>query len=224
MGRSAASITDDFNRASLGANWTQTNAWNGSVTTNSSLYFTAAGSNRSARYTAATPSSDQWAQIRVQAPGGNIDTSYFCGVKVRSTGANDAGTDGRSHYGLIWQADASDGSAKTTALWRMNSGTNTVLATTKTLVIALNDTIELEVYGSNPVVLVPYRNGAVITALCNVGSTYEDSSGSRISSGGGVGIFASVTLLGDDLAAGDYSAAAGPAIPVFMNQYRQRAL
>lgn len=154
--------TDNFNRASLGANWTQQNAANaGNVQINASIQ---ADGQYSAQPTDQHPTAvwagtgtftDDHYSLATLKVISDLGTNYRVGVTTRASGS--AGT--RTHYEAYVINNGTG--AKTTHICRWNNGTRTALANT-TVAWAANDTIRLVSIGTSHKV---YRNGAEITAL-----------------------------------------------------------
>lgn len=161
MARTAIA-TDDFNRASLGANWSQiANGIGGSISINSSTRATGAtgnyAENAAARWVGAgTFTANQYAAAKLL----NFDfqsANYWAGVIVRASGDTDAA---RDFYYAIVQMDGG-GPSYTTRVGKVVNGTHTSLANVGQA-WSVNDVISLEVEGTS---LRVFRNGTQITGL-----------------------------------------------------------
>lgn len=191
--------TDNFNRASLGADWAQLYPFNGSLVINSSIRLSSdtsslASSSTAGRWVGAgTFTDDQYAKIAIKFLD-DISTSHWGGVIVRASADQDSARD--FYYAIVESSGA--GPNYTTRVGKIVNGTHTSLATSS-VAWAVNDTIELEVEGS---ALRVFKNGTQITAL-NVTDTalttgkpgaitnqffyLDDWEGGNITGGGGGG-------------------------------------
>lgn len=139
--------TDNFNRASLGANWANQNTNWGTVQTSGSTVFTANASNTNneavARWVGAGSfTDDQYSEVTI---GGLtfLSASFAVGVIVRAS----ADTNGdRDHYFAEVQAD-SGGPNYTTVLGKVVNGTRTELHSAA-LAWVDTDKLSLEVEGT----------------------------------------------------------------------------
>lgn len=139
--------TDNFNRASLGANWANQNPNWGTVQTSGSTVFTANASNTNneaiARWVGAGSfTDDQYSEVTI---GGLtfLSASFAVGVIVRAS----ADTNGdRDHYFAEVQAD-SGGPTYTTVLGKVVNGTRTELHSAA-VAWADTDKVSLEVEGT----------------------------------------------------------------------------
>lgn len=122
------------------------------------VYPNSSGAEMGAFWNADSFNDDQYSQVTL--------SSLTAGLAI---GASVRGVAGGTYYGLYMEGS-------TYYLFRMNSGTWTQLATgTESWVDA--DTLRLEVSGSTTCALVMKHNGV------QFGSTYNDTSGSRLTSG-----------------------------------------
>lgn len=168
----ATSWSDDFNRASLGTNWTVNGG--GSIYSSTEFQFTAGLGIEYAFYNAVTFTDNQFAQTKLS----NLSTNANkMGPAVRINSA------GNTFYTLRCYATICEfykfvsGATGTGSLPSIGGYTPT-----------LGDTVRLEVTGSNPVVLHAYKctDGAACTSKVNLGTagyTYSDSDADRIVSG-----------------------------------------
>lgn len=147
------SATDDFNRASLGGNWTQRRTFFGNVTIITSTYASGAASGLGvqATYPTATSINDQYVSADVVGLGSIFGTSV--GVVARMSGQDTSGTDTRTFYYLV----ATDTATTDLVLGKCVNGTETALATVTTPVVDGN-TLRLEVEGTT---LRAYLNGVL---------------------------------------------------------------
>lgn len=161
MARTAIA-TDDFNRASLGANWAQiANGVGGSISINSSTRATGAtgngAENAAARWVGAgTFTANQYAAAKLL----NFDyqnANYWAGVIVRASGDTDAARD--FYYAIVQMDDG--GPSYTTRVGKVVNGTDTSLANVDQA-WSVNDVISLEVEGTS---LRVFRNGTQIAGL-----------------------------------------------------------
>lgn len=196
MGRSVVA-TDNFNRASLGTDWTQLDTFDGSLIINTSIRLDSDNSSLGSSSPvgrwdgAGTFSDNQYAKITVKALD-NIAAGHWGGVIVRASADQDAARD--FYYAIIESVGA--GPTYTTRVGKVVNGTHTSLAST-TQTWSIDDTIELEVEGSD---LRVYRNGSQITAL-NVTDTALTT--------GKPGAITNATFYLDDWEGGDVTAAGG---------------
>lgn len=160
--------SDNFDRASLGADWAQLNAGNaGSITIGASTYAVGAGGAAEnlvacARWVGAgTFSDNQYAKATVQNLG-FFGNNYWVGVIVRASADTD---NARDFYAAVVCDDG--GSNRTTRLGKTVNGTWTLIAST-VLTWASNDTIAIEVEGAS---LRVYQNDAEIAALASTDSS-----------------------------------------------------
>lgn len=189
--------TDNFNRASLGANWSQQNAANaGNVQIDSSIrahgQYNAQPTDQHATAVWAGSGSfnDDQYSLATLLTIDDLGTANRVGVTTRASGS--AGT--RTHY-EAYVINNGVGN-KTTHICRWVNGTRTALANT-TVAWAANDTLRLVSIGTGHKV---YRNDAEITALAvtdsNIttgkpgisstsGNYLDNWDGGNITSGGG---------------------------------------
>ena len=191
--------TDDFNRASIGSNWTGTNQLENEITIYSSTKCTGAtantSSNRMHGYWSGTGtfSDDQYSQIVVTGVS-EITASYSVGVGVRNSTDTGANRDG---YWFEFQEDS--GTAKTTRILKVVNGSVTQLSTT-TINWADGDTMRLDIIGSD---LKAYRNDTLISALNVTDTALTTGKPGITGSGGSSGPWA------DSWVGGDVTAGAG---------------
>lgn len=154
--------TDNFNRASLGANWTQQNAANaGNIQINASIQIEGQYSaqptdqHATAVWAGAGTFNDDQYSLATLVTLTDAGTAYRSGVTTRATGS--AST--RTHYEAYVIHNGVGN--KTTHLCRWVNGTRTAIANT-TVAWAANDTIRLVSIGTSHKV---YRNDVEIAAL-----------------------------------------------------------
>lgn len=141
--------TDDFNRASLGANWTNLNTDWSSVRISSSTFIDCSGAGAISSQGAAavwagsgTFTNDHYSSIVVNGLS-FLSSDYRIGVIVRaSTDTNGA----RDFYGFEVAAD-SGGPTYTATLYKIVNGTYTAL-NSAAITIANGDRLELEAEGT----------------------------------------------------------------------------
>jgi hypothetical protein len=191
--------TDNFNRASLDANWAQLNSFWGSIgiTASTRVYGSVdrtPGDGAAARWVGAgTFTDDQYSSLVVGALTW-LTTSYNIGVICRAS----ADTDGtRDYYGASVCMDAA-GPTYTTVLYKVVNGTITTLHSAAAT-WAVSDRIELEVEGTT---LRVCKNG---TAL---GGSFTQTDSSLSTGAPGVALGGGTTIYGDDWEAGTITAAA----------------
>lgn len=198
----ALPATDNFNRASLGANWTQRRSFDGDVLIVTSTHAQGGFPDAQATWNADTFPDDQYAQAKLAAWG----TVYaqWAGPVVRMTGSKPTSTDTRSFYAY----EAYDGGGATEhRIRKLVSGTQTVIWSEATTAFANGDTLRLEVQGTT---LRAYRNGSLVR-------TETDSS----LTSGEAGVTAGADVGLDDFEAGALTAAGGQA-PRSTHQFRMR--
>lgn len=203
--------SDDFNRASLGANWAQAGpilpgGFLADLRIRSSLYAEASGQGADAvgRWVGAGSfEANQFAKATLANVGyWGVSTRAGVAVCVQPNRGTVSAPES-SYYAVRVHGDASG--AKTTSLVRVVNAVETVLAST-TMTWSTGDTIELERDGTT---LRPYRNGSAIAAL-----TVSDSA----ISGGVPGALcrAAGAIYLDDWSGGNITAGgSGPAGPTF---------
>lgn len=127
------------------------------------------------------------------------------GVLVRASGT--AGSANDSGYFVYWD------SANVKIYKRVN-GTNTLLKDCGAVSFAINDTLEARVVGtgSGSITISAYKNNTFIDSTLNDTTVYNT---------GDPGLYLN-GYQGDDFDVTDLAVAGGSAVPVFMNQYRQR--
>lgn len=186
-------VTDNFNRADGGLGANwTTNALYGAPQIVSNQLSNDAGT-KGAYYTGVAFANDHYAQAKLVA--------NLVGVSVRVVN-----TGGESNF---YNFDANSGSGAIRIFKYKNNVGATVL-TSDTITVNANDVLYLEAVGS------------ALTAKIN-GSTVLTTSDSEFTTGS-PGIFLGNTGADvlDDFEGGDTGGGATTAIPVFMNQYRQR--
>lgn len=185
--------TDDFNRASIGTDWSAVNSDFGSIVTVSSTH-----AEGSAQWPIATAicskwvgsgsfNDDQWASVVIGAMSA-LSVDYYTGVAVRVGTGNNAT---RSYYGAIVCYDPSGGN-NTTKLFKVVAGTTTTL-NSGTVAWANGDRIDLEVEGTT---LRLCKNGTPLGGAF----TQTDSSLST----GLPGVVGTSSTSGDDWQAGNF--------------------
>ncbi len=196
MARGSAVATDDFNRASLGANWSQTNSDYGSMQTVTSTYLNGSSNydllvngGPSAKWVGAGSfNNDQWASLVITSPSGLL-LEYFLGVMVRASGTNAT----RSYYAAVVSYDQTGGNC-TLRLMKCVSGTNTSLHSAS-VAFATGDRIEIEAEGTT---IRLCQNGSVLSAY-----TTTDAAIST----GAPGVIGGASTHGDDWQAGNFATA-----------------
>jgi hypothetical protein len=192
--------TDNFNRASLGADWANLNAGWGSVSIESSTVAYSSGAwvigsqEAVARWVGAgTFTDDQYAScVILETPYQSVD--YYCGVCVRAS----ADTDGsRDYYGAIVQFDRAS-SPYPTVLFKVVNGTYTSLYNA-TYAWAVNDRIELEVEGTE---LRVCKNGTPL------GGSWTTTDASLSTGKPGIIVSGSTAVSADDWEGGNITSAA----------------
>jgi len=140
----ALPATDNFNRASLGANWTQVTGSLHNVEIFSSTEARSDGtSNEAAAYwNADTFADDQYSEVVLSYGDGGVD-SPDCGPLVRCHASSE------QYY--LATCDVWDNIIK---IYRNNGGTYTQLGANISATIAINDTIRLEMVGTTLEVFV----------------------------------------------------------------------
>ena len=199
--------TDNFNRASLGADWTQQNTGNaGVISINSS---TKAEGQYGVQPTdeiatvvwagSGTFTDDQYASIKVLnvTSGGGSTDRVAATARASGTGAS------RSYYEAVCKFNS--GGTPTIELAKWVTGTRTILHSAATA-LANNDTLEIEVEGTTVRVL---KNG---TAL---GGSFTQTDASI--STGKPGFGATVATYGDDWDGGNITS--GGSIAAISNYY-----
>lgn len=179
--------SDNFNRASLGANWSQLRTSSG-IIIGGSAYITSDNYTALAVWAGAGVfTDDQYSVLKLYDDPNYTDDQF--GVVVRGSGLD---TTYQCYY-VRFDDQASHGNELQTVIYRVNAGVISGALATANLTWDIGNTIELEVIGSNPVVLTVYKNGSP-TAI-----TYSDSSADRISTGGNPGVVINGQgLRGDD--------------------------
>lgn len=190
--------TDDFNRASLGANWTNINVSNGgNLSIDSSIRITGQYSSFGDDANAAVAmwvgagsfTNDQYSSLKLtNFISAGQGASYPIGVAVRASGSDAS----RSYYAAV----VKDSASNTTRLFKVVSGALTQLATTTGTTWADNDVITIECEGT---AIRVFKNATQITAL--------NSTDSSIASGA-TGVAGVNALYGDDWDGGNITAAA----------------
>lgn len=191
--------SDDFNRASLGANWTQLNpALAGSISIDSSTQvhaaftFVSAGSTAAVRWAGTgTFSNDQFSSVKLTTISGS-GNNYKMGAIARAG----AGIDGSRAWYEVSVTGLASG-PYTTEIVLQNGGTRTVLYSA-TLSWATNDTVDIEVEGST---IRACKNGTPLGGSWTVTDTTLTTGKPGVVASGASVIF------GDDWVGGDVTAA-----------------
>ena len=193
--------TDDFNRATLDANWAQIVAGSASVVIDGSIRIHSGTSfypGAVARWVGAgTFNADQYSKIAMVSEDTNInDPTYtLIGAVVRCSADTDAGRD--FYYYRIMESSGQYGNAiRLTQLGKFVNGASSVLDSGD-LQWNEGDTIELEVVGN---VLTGYRNGTA------TGHTATDSDIAT----GQPGVIVGGICYGDNWEAGNVTAGTTP--------------
>lgn len=148
--------SDDFNRASLGANWDQTNAFNGSVNIVSSTLVSAAHSQEcAARYVSGTFAADQYSSLELVT--WNQFGNNRIGVAARMSPDDDGN---RDHYEYVI-FDNNGSTTKTTELAKVVNGSRTIL-TSSSVLWASGDRIEIECEGTT---IRGLKNGTEVVSV-----------------------------------------------------------
>jgi hypothetical protein len=189
-------ITDNFNRASLGANWQQLNPTFGDITINASTVVWgpnsfAIDSAQAARWVGSgTVDDDQYAALKYVTVGGIGAADYGVGVICRAS----TDTDGnRDFYYFIVQDN------QNAELGKVVNGTKTALHNAA-VSWSSGDIVALEVEGTT---LRACKN---LTAL---GGSWTQTDSSLTT--GGVGVLGMGAIAGDDFDAGDITSSSGTA-------------
>jgi hypothetical protein len=190
-------ITDNFNRASLGANWQQLHPLWGDITINASTVVrgpnsTVIANAQAARWVGSgSVTNDQYAALKYVTVGGIGAADYGVGVICRAS----TDTDGtRDFYYFVVQDN------QVAELGKVVNGTATALHTAS-VTWASGDVVALEVEGTT------LRACKGTTPL---GGSWTQTDSSLTT--GGVGVLGMGAIDGDDFDAGDITAAAaGPA-------------
>jgi hypothetical protein len=137
--------TDNFNRASLDANWAQVNSNGGTILIESSVRFRGSGANLNgpaAKWVGAGSFTDDQYSSVVIISLGNFGDNYHIGAIARaSTGVDDS----RDYYEA--RVDCDGTSTYTTKLLKYIDGTLTTL-NSGSVAWSLNDRIEIECEGT----------------------------------------------------------------------------
>jgi hypothetical protein len=183
-------FTDDFNRANLGANWTQWYpAW-GDCSISNNQFITSTGQITGAYFTGLGAPTSQAQYMQADLSGfGYYGASYTIGVAVRVSGQNST----RSGYFLEVIDDGA--TSRTVRIVKWSNGSSSTLSTT-TYATGASFTLRLEITAGNA--LTAYINGTQITAL-NVTDSSSPLTGAY------TGIFgqAGSVLPADNAAGGD---------------------
>lgn len=202
--------TDNFNRATLDANWSQMNSDNGSIAISGSTvaYGTSAATGSasyhdgpSARWVGAgTFTNDHYSKIAV-AGLSTLAEQYHCGVVCRAS-ADTNGT--RDYFGAIVCAMAASGGTQKVILFKVVNGTLTEISN-QNVTYTNGDTISLEVSGASPSIsLTVYKNDVAIGGnMTQTGISGPDTGAPGVHIAGGSG-----TLTGDSWEAGSITASA----------------
>lgn len=195
--------TDNFNRASLGGDWTVVSSGNSSVTIGSSTVFRGTGGASSDEGPGmGTWASDSFADdqyVSIEVTFGNYGIYYNIGVMLRSDGAAFASCN--MYYVLLI---ANDDTNPTIELGKRVGGSWSSLYS-ESVAFSSGDTLEAEVEGTS---LRVFKNG---TQLTNFDTTDSDiSSGSA----GALGAGGTDAVSGDNWIGGDLSGATDTTIIV----------
>lgn len=202
--------TDNFNRASLGADWAQLCSYNGTISTTGSTYiyasgYTTPGLTGAMRWVGAgTFTDDQYSSLVIGVLAyENVNINM--GVIVRASADNDSTSalNTRDFYGVSVCLDAG-GPNYTTVLYKVVNGTVTSL-NSGSASWAVNDRIELEVEGTT---LRVCKNGTALGGSWTVtdSSLTTGNPGVAMSSGGNASFYA------DDWEGGNLGGAAASAV------------
>lgn len=146
----SAVATDNFNRASLGSNWTQLNPGTSNLIIGSSTFLYSDAGAASGRWDGAGSfSADQYAKMTVSGIA-NLSTAYWIGVVCRaSPDINGI----RDMYFYVVYADSA--TSQTTEIGKYVDGSYSSLTST-TIAWTAGDTIEIECEGTT---IRGYKNG-----------------------------------------------------------------
>ena len=173
----ALPATDNFNRGTgtLGTNWTYgptgSDATSLKISSSNNAVVAVINTDVAAFWNADTFGNDQYSKFSITS-GLSSGTGYAAAL------ARCSGTGG-SFQGYQVTTDGASGSGHT-EIHRWNASAITVLKAVATTFTA-GDVLEIRVSGSATVNIALYKNGALI-------DSFNDSSGSRIASGGAAGI------------------------------------
>lgn len=189
--------TDNFNRASLGANWAQLAPVNGNIAIFSSTYVSGGNggpddSRQSARWVGSgTFTADQYSELAISNLS-DLNTDYGMGVICRASADTDAG---RDYYEAVVLATVG-ASTRTVRLGKYVNGTYTQL-NSATMAWANGDRIGLECEGTT---IRATKNGVAL------GGSYTQTDTSLSSGQPGVSGAGSDIIHGDDWEAGNMAA------------------
>ena len=199
--------SDDFDRAGLGANWTQTNTYWGAVGI--------AGNELSAlprpdlrastaEWVADSFAADQYASLEIT--GYSYDNLKRGAVGVRMSGSNSAGNDTRSGYWAYLYSDSPASGTAATYLQKIVNGTLTTLASIRGDGFLIGDRLEIEAVGTTIRVL---KNGV---ELRSVSDGDVDGTGTHAGTLGGGDNWEAGNLTGGAVVEGGDGGAGGTAV------------
>jgi hypothetical protein len=159
--REPTSVTDDFERASIGSNWSDGPGWYNTVAISSgAIRASGTGSPSSgARYTATTLNADQWSEIEIKTLVNDGNTLVYPFVRMSTIAEG---------YYIRVEQDASDASLQ---IWRHDGGGSFTAIGTDYLpgsTISAGDVVRLEVVGSQ---LRGYLNGVLFDTVTDTNYT-----------------------------------------------------
>lgn len=203
MGRSVV-VTDNFNRASLGTDWSQigqsTIQIQGSDTFRSGhdAAFPASPSGCARWVGAGTFSNDQYAEITVNALS-NVGSNRLLGVHLRSGTDTFAGGSADLYY-MAMAANGASGASHTMSVGKIVNGTHTQIATAS-VAVSNGDRVSGEVIGTAPTILRLYVNDTLVIDTTDSADAHTTGKPGVLSSLNGT-----TTNLGDLFEAGDVTA------------------
>jgi hypothetical protein len=203
--------TDNFNRASLGSDWSQINVNEGSIEIHSSTVIRGANvlglsQRQAARWVGSGSFTDnQYSSLKITNIG-YWTSNYSIGVMCRASSDTNAN---RDYYGFDIAADSS-GSTYTTTLYKVVNGSVTTLHAA-TVTWAINDYVSLEVEGTT---LRGCKNGSAI------GGSFTQTDSALTTGVPGVtgSASSSAEVTGDDWEGGNITASSGSSPIATMNR------
>lgn len=152
-GRSSVA-TDDFNRASLGSNWTQTNPAASNIAILSSIVIYSDAASSATAYWSGTGSftTNQYSKLKVTGLA-NLSTGYWIGVACRMSA--DINSQRDSYVYIVY---ANGSGTYRTDIGKYVDDVWTQLDTAD-LTWSVGDTIEIECEGTSPTTIRGYKNG-----------------------------------------------------------------
>jgi hypothetical protein len=208
--------TDDFNRASLGADWQQLNAFLGNINIYNSVNFSssasgAPGTAAAARWVGAgTFTDDQYASAVISNLA-FISTDYSIGVIARASADGNSDYTTRDYYYAVVCLNGD--TSYSTRLGKVVNGTVTALYTAN-IAWTVGDRIEIECEGTT---IRALKNGTLIN------SSFEVTDSALATGAPGVTCAASAGEgRGDDWIGGNLGGATS-IVPQAMANYRMRA-